>query len=576
MKRANPSSHRRRGAAAAFVAISMVMILSFAALAIDVGHITATRAELQHSADAAALAAASQLGAAQSMSPMALALESAKQYARTNSVVNQAPYLEDADVVYGQAVLDGDRYRFVPGGAWTDAVRVTVRRTKGSQNGALPLFFAPIMGFHHTDVAASAAAMLTPRDIVVVADLSTSHTDDSELKNIGNIEVNLWDVWEGLAPAGGAVPMPSDASDETYEQFAGPLWGNMKSLGWGTTSLNSSYFPSQDSGLAYLPRNSNWNHNALRQALTTQGYSSDEVSAIFSSEGDGSAERWVNRVGVALGLATWSSGIGGRGNGDGDNRVESNEVSWTQYPHESGSWSDWIGDYVGNKSIATINGENFKYRFGAKTFVNYLVESKPGRGATNALAGAPVQPMQAVKDAVTLLADELGNLDGLDRVSLVVYDDAARVEVSLTDEYDRVSDRLNEMQAGYYGQYTNMGDGIRKATQVLTGPDSRDSAKKYMFVLTDGLANVNQNGGKGDYDGGRDFARSMAKAAASQNIQIFTVTVGTGADRSLMEELASTGGGMTFHAEGSIEEYSAELEAIFARLASTRPVVMIE
>lgn len=576
MKRVNVPSRQRRGTAVAFVAVSMVMILSFAALAIDVGHITATRAELQHAADAAALAAASQLGLAESLGPTTVALEVAKKYAGSNKVVNEVPCLEDADVVYGQAVLDGDRYRFVPGGAWFDAVRVTIRRTEGSTNGPLPLFFAPIMGKHHTNVAASAAAMLTPRDIAVVADLSTSHTDDSELKNLGTSEINLWSVWEGLASSGGTVPLLETVTNEIYQQFAGPLWGNMSALGWGTMELDSSYRPSSDAGLAYLPRNYNWTNDRLRQALATAGYTSNELSAIFSKEGDGSEERYVNRVGVALGLATWSSGIGGRGTGDRDNRVESNEVTWTSYPHEGGSWKDWIGNYVAAKSIATAgNGETFRYRYGAKTFVDYLITTRPGQ-QTLALANAPVQPMQAVKDAVQRLTERLAETDGLDLISLEVYDDIGHHEVDLTDEYHLVSDRLNEMQAGYYGQYTNMGGGIQTAINTLTGPDARVGAKKYMFVLTDGLANVSASGNKNDYNGGKAYARSMAQLAADKGIQIFTITVGVGADRSLMEDLAKVGGGMTFHAEGTIAQYSAELEAIFDRLAGTRPVVMIE
>jgi hypothetical protein len=576
MKRVDRPTVKRRGTAVAFVAVSMVMMLSFAALAIDVGHITATRAELQHSADAAALAAASQLGLAESLGPTTVAREMAKQYAGSNKVVNQAPCLEDADVVYGQAVLEGERYRFVPGGAWFDAVRVTIRRTEGSTNGPLPLFFAPIMGKHHTDVAASAAAMLTPRDIAVVADLSASHTDDSELANLGESEINIWAVWEGLAPVGGIVPLPLNATEDLYQQFAGPLFGNMSALGWGTMELDSAYRPSQDAGLAYLPRNYNWTNDRLRQALTSNAYTSAETNAIFAKDGDSSTDRYVNRVAVALGLATWSSGIGGRGNGDGDKYVENSEVTWSSYPHEDGSWKEWIENYVAAKSIATAaNGETFRYRFGAKTYVDYLLTSHTGQD-TLALSDCPVQPMQSVKDAVQLLTERLADTDGLDLVSLETYDTVARHEVSLTDEYHLVSERLNQLQAGYYGPYTNIGAGIYKGIETLTGPDARPGVKKYMFLLTDGLANVSASGKTGDVNGGKAYTRAAAQAAAAEGIQIFTITVGVGADRSMMEEVAQIGGGITFHAGGSIAEYSAEMKKIFEQLAGTRPVVLIE
>ena len=49
---------RRRGAAAVAVVVSLVVLLGFAALSIDLGHLYLTRAELQRTADAAALAGA--------------------------------------------------------------------------------------------------------------------------------------------------------------------------------------------------------------------------------------------------------------------------------------------------------------------------------------------------------------------------------------------------------------------------------------------------------------------------------------------------------------------------------------
>ena len=42
-----------------------------------------------------------------------------------------------------------------------------------------------------------------------------------------------------------------------------------------------------------------------------------------------------------------------------------------------------------------------------------------------------------------------------------------------------------------------------------------------------------------------------------------------------MEKIADIGHGEDFHAEGSIEEYSAQLGEIFQRLGSRRPVELI-
>ena len=67
----------------------------------------------------------------------------------------------------------------------------------------------------------------------------------------------------------------------------------------------------------------------------------------------------------------------------------------------------------------------------------------------------------------------------------------------------------------------------------------------------------------------------MAEVAAAQGIRIFAVSVGVDSDTDLMEEIADIGHGEHFHAEGSIEEYSAELASIFQRLGGQRPVELI-
>lgn len=52
----------QRGASAVLIAIMLVMLIGFAALAVDIGYLYATRNELQNVADAAALAATRKLG----------------------------------------------------------------------------------------------------------------------------------------------------------------------------------------------------------------------------------------------------------------------------------------------------------------------------------------------------------------------------------------------------------------------------------------------------------------------------------------------------------------------------------
>jgi Mg-chelatase subunit ChlD len=97
-----------------------------------------------------------------------------------------------------------------------------------------------------------------------------------------------------------------------------------------------------------------------------------------------------------------------------------------------------------------------------------------------------------------------------------------------------------------------------------------------MILLTDGNANVGCDGCT-DYNesAGRTFAVAMAKKAGENGIQLFTVSVGADSDTSVMDEIAGIDGGSHFHAEGSIDEYSQQLDAIFEALGGKRPVELI-
>src|SRR4030042_5843576 len=53
----------QHGSIVIFVALALIMLVGFAALAVDIGHITVTKNELQNISDGASLAATRQLGA---------------------------------------------------------------------------------------------------------------------------------------------------------------------------------------------------------------------------------------------------------------------------------------------------------------------------------------------------------------------------------------------------------------------------------------------------------------------------------------------------------------------------------
>ena len=110
--------HRRRAAAAVYVVVALSLILGYAALSVDVGHMYNVRTELQAAADAAALATAGALaedpnyGAELFVPDQGSLLAVARQFAEANHPVNGV--LADADWELGN--WDEDDTVFSAGG----------------------------------------------------------------------------------------------------------------------------------------------------------------------------------------------------------------------------------------------------------------------------------------------------------------------------------------------------------------------------------------------------------------------------------------------------------------------------
>jgi len=604
----------RRGVVLPLMVVVMVILLGFASLTIDVGYLFKVKAEAQRAADAASLAAASLLGTGTAGNAVSLARQAAIEYAGLNMVAERPALLDPkTDIEFGTAEYDEDtgKFSFGPVNGRPTAVRVTVRKTHDSPNGPARLFFASILGRQVADVSARAAAKVKPRDIALVIDLTGSMNDDSELQHVHVTPINNWQVWANLpVPKGNSgvgngidPPPPGHPNNENDQpgsqpgspankggnpdpgadpQMAGPAWGFLGTLGWGDVDLDpGAYDPRGDTGLAYLPSGRDWDSQTLREAMGYQGYSQQEIDTVMAWTG----HHEDSRTAVALGLAVWSSGLGGglwatRGlnPGDGDMRVAPAEISWAyEYPYAGGSWTDYFR-YVRSGNTTMLAGDQaFRYRFGLKTFVDYLLVEQNSSTQTPELAQTPSQPTQAVKDAVAHMIDVISEAATPDWVSLEVYSRYGHHEVDLTDDYWAVPQRLDEMQAGHYEQVTNIGEGIQAGIAELTGPRARPEAIKVMVLLTDGNANVGADDVyRSDGRLGGQYAVAMAQAAAALGIRIDTVSVGAAADRSLMQTIAQIGSGREFFAGGPMETYAAQLQQIFATLGREYSAILIE
>jgi len=161
---------RRRGAVTVLVAVMLTLLVGMAALTVDVGHLYVVKAELQRSADVAALAGASAFADDALWASVAsedseygdalitaAAVNRAGELAADNPARGVAPILGTEDLLVGRFNFD-DPTGALTGGGGPNAIQVWTRFTQDSANGPVANFFGGVFGFARTDVSATAIA----------------------------------------------------------------------------------------------------------------------------------------------------------------------------------------------------------------------------------------------------------------------------------------------------------------------------------------------------------------------------------------------------------------------------------
>lgn len=188
-----------------------------------------------------------------------------------------------------------------------------------------------------------------------------------------------------------------------------------------------------------------------------------------------------------------------------------------------------------------------------------LSGSMETRDFTNS-AGDSVDRLTAVKE---VLDDFLTRREG-DRVGLIVFGNAAFVQVPFTQDLEATRMLLDETAARMAGPRTAFGDAIGLGITLF---ERSDVERRVMIALTDG----NDTGSKVP-------PAQAAKIANDNDITIYVVGVGdpsaTGEeklDEEALVDVASTTGGRYFHAadRDELEGIYAELDRIDSREIET-------
>ena len=575
---------RRRGTVVVLAALLLIGVMGIMALSIDSGYMYSMQGELQRSVDAAALAGAGELieGQDSVQSRVVEYLVRNPVGAGGGATVNENQLdqaMAQFSTEHGNELtvqigrwhpndydpMSGQLGYFEETGEMPSAVSVDMAYRE------LPLFFAAALGQSEFDVQSRAIATYQPRDILLVLDLSGSMNDDSELKSINavgreQVEANLLQIYEDLEePTYGTM-----AFDPEYVTVVGdpPSAGNQPQI---TVEYRhkSVYITSTKDLSNVVLRGSNGNEQKFEGLSGTSGvFARSDNRAIYkvwvksgsnaSGEGPGYGEPFnfhpdtINEtIKTALGLDSVS------------------------YPYPSGSWNSYI-DYCKSYYASNANA-GYRYKFGYMNLINYWLEKKPMHSQTPDLYKVSAQPITAVKDAVDVFMDYMREVRTNDRVGLAVYNSSSgngTVECELTDDLDSVADVAWLRQAGHYHTYTNIGGGMEAARAELEA-NGRQNAFKMMVVLTDGKANwVN---GQYNISVAEQYVLDEAAAAAGLKYPIVTVSLGAGADTSLMQQVADITTGIHFNVPGgqTVAQYTADLRETFQKIAARRPLRVV-
>ena len=176
----NRKSHSRgrRGAVAPIIAISMIAILGFVALAVDVGVIASARTQCQNAADTAAMSAARTLNGdntnnynVDNVQPNAISAASA------NMIAGNAVAASQVQVSIGSYTYNYTTNAFVQ--TIPTAANDTPNLVQAVVTSSTPNMFANTFGINTFATSATAVAVHRPRDVAVVLDLSRSMRFDS-------------------------------------------------------------------------------------------------------------------------------------------------------------------------------------------------------------------------------------------------------------------------------------------------------------------------------------------------------------------------------------------------------------
>lgn len=611
-----PQQQKRKGVVIVYAAVMMIVIFGFAAFAIDVGHMALMKDELQTAADAAALAGAMQM----KYGPTAVRTAS-KDIALRNFTGKNTVSLTDSDIQLG--MYDITTGNFTVNETSANSVKVITKVT-GS-----PLFFAPVFGNKTFNSSAEAIAIINPRDIAFVIDLSGSMNDDTE---------PCWatETINSVYASQGYTNLGNTLMQNVYTDFGfGTYPGSQQSIGstLGVTNNSSAYYNMQkNSGvltgasIASTYKILSGDSNATRKTKTYKWIIDKQLQVLMpnakpypDSSNATSLAYWTSYLDYIIWPST-QSGTAYPPSQDTDRILGQNNPNNANYPGTASNLPDKYMNIVGyqtyvqflmdwgrDRTPTVANATNADLTL-TKTQASlkntgWCPQVTESTAAGNFTFPPREQPMHAVRRAVIaalkVVEDQNQGLapDWSDYVSVVSFDaidsyHAPTLEQALTKNYRNAMTATSKLQVvGDQVSSTATENGLILARNHLkvasAGGSGRTYTNKVIILLTDGVPNLYSSSSSTvsnyisahpstDYysstSANLPYNAPLMQAAMSktESVEMFPVGTGLGCDYGFMDRLArlngTAEGGQAPRGTGNPASYEATLTNIFEEI----------
>lgn len=240
--RSHTALRSRRGSYAILVALLLIVMLGFAALAVDISYLRLSRLQAQNAADAGVHAALTELKRSRDQD---VARSRAAEIVNLNHIAGDQAVIDPAsDVVFGG--WDFPSHTFEPDASYQNAVQVTVRREADAPGGSVPLMLAKIFGTDEADAKSNGRSVgaLRSREIYIVQDVTGSFSDEIDQGRAADITL-LDYIYDNGFPGDqvGMVTFVGEAEEWTPLERVSEGYGGIRAQ-WSTLDwCNRNYWP---------------------------------------------------------------------------------------------------------------------------------------------------------------------------------------------------------------------------------------------------------------------------------------------------------------------------------------------